>query len=132
MKGLDTNVLVRYLVQDDRIQSQKAEQFIERECTRESPGFINRIVLCELVWVLESAYGYSQATIAGVLEKILRTRQFQIENLEAAWIALREYQKREAEFTDYLISAVNRQSGCDHTVTFDKKAGQKKGFVLLR
>lgn len=131
MKGLDTNVLVRYLVQDDPVQSKKAEQFIERECSRESPGFINRIVLCELVWVLESAYGYSQATIAGVLEKILRTRQLQIENLEAAWIALREYQKRGAEFTDSLLATVNRQWGCEHTVTFDKKAGQQEGFVLL-
>jgi predicted nucleic-acid-binding protein len=61
MIGLDTNVLARYLVRDD-------------------PGFINRIVLCELVWVLESAYGYSKDTIVAVLEKLLRTSQLKISN----------------------------------------------------
>ena len=55
MNGLDTNILVRHLVQDDPVQSKKASQFILTTCTREVPGVINRIVLCELVWVLESA-----------------------------------------------------------------------------
>lgn len=131
MKGIDTNVLVRYLVQDDPLQAKKAGRFIERECSSESPGFINRIVLCELVWVLESAYGYTSAAIAAVLEKILRTRQLKIENLEAAWIALREYQKGGADFADNLLAVVNRQWGCKHTVTFDKKAGPREGFLLI-
>jgi predicted nucleic acid-binding protein len=80
MIGLDTNVLVRYLVQDDPGQSRKATQVIAKQCTRDDPGFINRIVLCELVWVLESAYGYSKDTIVAVLEKLLRTSQLKIED----------------------------------------------------
>ena len=80
MIGLDTNVLVRHLVQDDPAQSHAATQVITKRCTRDEPGFINRIVLCELVWVLESAYGYSKDTIVVVLDKILRTSQLKIES----------------------------------------------------
>jgi predicted nucleic acid-binding protein len=69
MIGIDTNVLVRHLVQDDLRQARAATQVITQRCTRDDPGFINRIVLCELVWVLESAYGYPKVTIVAVLEK---------------------------------------------------------------
>lgn len=76
---------IRHLVQDDPGQSRKAAQVIAKECTRDNPGFINRIVLCELVWVLESAYGYSKDTIVAVLEKLLRTSQLKIEDTQSAW-----------------------------------------------
>lgn len=131
MIGLDTNVLVRYLVQDDPAQSRAAAHLIERECTKESPGFINRIVLCELVWVLESAYGYSKTAIAGVLEKVLRTSQFHVEEVSVAWTAFRRYQKGHADFADCLLGVVNRQHGCDRTVTLDRQAGKLEGFELL-
>lgn len=131
MIGLDTNVLVRYFVQDDPGQSRKASQLIARECTREKPGVINRIVLCELVWVLETSYGYSKETIAGVLEKVLRTSQFQVEDVQAAWTAFRLYQKRKADFADCLIGTVNRAQGCERTVTFDRQAGEIEGFEML-
>jgi len=87
--GLDTNVLVRYLVRDNPDQAQIAAAAIASDCTRESPAFINRIVLCELVWVLESAYGYSKETIIGVLEKVFRTAQFQVEDVQKAWTAFK-------------------------------------------
>ncbi len=131
MRGLDTNVLVRHLVQDDPGQSKKASQFITRECSRESPCLLNRIVLCELVWVLESAYGYPKEIIATVLERILRTSQFVIEGRQAAWAALNKYQKGGADFADYLLATVNCELGCAHTVTLDKKAGREAGFVLI-
>jgi predicted nucleic-acid-binding protein len=129
--GLDTNVLVRHLVQDDAGQSRKASQLIARGCTKEAPGFINRIVLCELVWVLESAYGYSKETIVGVLEKVLRTSQFQVEDLHVVWTAFRLYQKGKADFADCLLGTFNRHHGCDRTVTFDQQAGKLEGFELL-
>jgi predicted nucleic-acid-binding protein len=129
--GLDTNVLVRYLVQDDPAQSRTASQVIARECTRESPGFINRIVLCELVWVLESAYGYSKDTIAEVMEKVLRTSQFRIEDVQTAWTAFRLYQKGRADFADCLLGVTNRSHGCERTVTFDRQAGKLDGFDML-
>ncbi len=131
MNGLDTNILVRHLVQDDQVQSKKASHFILTTCTRESPGVINRIVLCELVWVLESAYAYPRRQIADVLEKVLMTNQFGVEDLSAAWIALRSYRDGPADFSDYFLARVNRELGCTRTVTFDKQAGKTEGFELL-
>ena len=85
MIGIDTNVLVRHLVQDDPRQAHAATQVITKQCTRDNPGFINRIVLCELVWVLESAYGYSKDTIVNVLDRLLRTSQLRVEDAQTAW-----------------------------------------------
>ena len=131
MIGLDTNVLVRHLVQDEPSQSRKATQVITRQCTRDDPGFINRVVLCELVWVLESAYGYSKDAIVPVLEKVLRTSQLKIEDVQAAWTAFRLYQKGKADFADCLLGATNRIGGCEWTVTFDQPASKLEGFQLL-
>ncbi|OQW62594.1 MAG: PIN domain-containing protein [Nitrospira sp. ST-bin4] len=131
MIGLDTNVLVRYLVRDNPDQAQIAAEAIARDCTRESPAFINRIVLCELVWVLESAYGYSKETIIGVLEKVFRTAQFQVEDVQTAWTAFRLYQKGKADFSDCLLGTVNRERGCERTITFDQDAGKLAEFDLL-
>ena len=131
MIGLDTNVLVRHLVQDDPGQSRKATQLITKQCTRDDPGFINRVVLCELVWVLESAYGYSKDTIVAVLDKLLRTSQLKIEDVQAAWTAFRMYQKGKADFADCLLGTTNRIGGCERTVTFDQSASKLQGFQLL-
>ena len=130
MTGIDTNVLIRYLVQDDPDQGKKAARFIASECSADAPGLINRIVMYELVWVLESAYGYLREKVVLPLEKILRTTQFSIEDHEEAWISFREYQAG-GDFADSFIAAVNRRVGCAHTVTFDRKAGGRPGFVLL-
>ena len=131
MIGLDTNVLVRHLVQDDPGQSRKATQVITTQCTRDDPGFINRIVLCELVWVLEGAYGYSKNTIVAVLEKLLRTSQLKIEDPQAAWTAFRLYQTGKADFADCLLGTSNRLGGCETTVTFDHAAGKLEGFRVI-
>ena len=128
MIGIDTNVLVRHLVQDDLSQSRAATQVITKQCTRDDPGFINRIVLCELVWVLESAYGYPKDTIVAVLEKLLRTSQLKIEDAQSAWTAFRMYQKGKADYADCLLGVTNRQAGCDSTVTFDHAAVKLEGF----
>jgi predicted nucleic-acid-binding protein len=130
LRALDTNVLVRFLVRDDETQYRKAEEFIVRDCSSEDPCLVNRIVLCELVWVLESSYGYSARTIASALESVMQLRQLQIEDTQDAWVAWREYCEG-ADFADSFLGAVNRRLGCDHTVTFDKRAAKREGFVLL-
>ena len=131
MIGIDTNVLVRHLVQDDPRQSRVATQIITKQCTRESPGCINPIVLCELVWVLESAYGYSKATIINVIDKLLRTSQFRIEDAQSVWISFRMYQQGKVDFADCLLGTTNQLNGCDVTVTFDQAASKLDGFELL-
>ncbi|HEY6420879.1 MAG TPA: type II toxin-antitoxin system VapC family toxin [Candidatus Binataceae bacterium] len=130
MKALDTNVLLRYLLRDDPAQARTAKSFIDRECSAEAPGFINRIVLCETVWVLERGYSYSRDAVYEVLGNLLLAQQLAIEDRDEALAALREYREG-ADFSDSMIAAINRRLGCEYTATFDQKAGRREGFRLL-
>jgi predicted nucleic-acid-binding protein len=131
MIGLDTNILIRYLTQDDPEQSGKAVQEIERELTAGQTFFIADIVLCELVWVLETAYGYERRTLAPVLEKILRTRQFQFENKDLMWKSLADYRDKKGDFADHLIGNVGHKADCRETLTFDAGLKDNPLFRVL-
>lgn len=131
MTGLDTNILVRYITQDDSTQAALATHFIEQNCSGESPGFINHIVLCELVWVLKRCFKADQAQALQVIEQILRTVQLRIQEPQVAWKALKLAQKGKADFADFLSIQVNLANGCDETVTFDKAAAEISGATLL-
>jgi predicted nucleic-acid-binding protein len=131
VKGLDTNVLLRFLIQDDKIQGQAASAYLRRTCTADDPGFVNRIALCEIVWVLESAYGYSRSAVADVIERILRTAEFLVEDKDLAHAALTDYRRSNADFADVLMAKINRAHGCDGTATFDRKAAALDEFELL-
>jgi predicted nucleic-acid-binding protein len=122
MKGIDTNVLARYIVQDDPTQSLLATHFIEKEATKDGAIFITGIILCELVWVLETAYAYAKQDVGMVLEKILKTSQFFIYQSEILWQSLRNYQKDSMDFADSYIAHLNAAHDCEYTVSFDKKA----------
>ena len=132
MKGVDTNVLVRYLVRDDPDQTAVADRFIEGDCTADAPAFIAHIVLCELVWVLSSGYGYRRSDALKVVEQMLRVAQFRIESLQTVWQALADAREGTADFSDYLLARANGSRGCKYTVRFDKKAGDHEMFQLLR
>ena len=131
MTGLDTNVLVRYIVQDDPRQSRLAEEFIERSCDETTPGFISQIVLCELVWVLRRSYGYSKEIISQVLRQILSTKELRVEQSSCVWRAVKAFESGGADFSDYLLGAFHQQEGCRFTVTFDEKAARSDLFSLL-
>jgi len=132
MIGLDTNVLVRYIVQDDPKQSRIATRLIESRCTPDSPGYISFIVLVEVVWVLARAYGYSRAVISGVLQQILSTAELAVEDHAIAWLALTDYQGGIPSYSDCLIGRIHQTKGCETTVTFDKKAARLEIFQLLK
>jgi predicted nucleic-acid-binding protein len=129
--GLDTNVVIRYLVQDDKKQSAAATRFIEKTLTTDAPGYINHTSLCEIVWVLQRCYGVTRPQIREIVEGLLTTKQFNVENVEVTWKALRAFAASKADFCDALISQVNIHHGCEYTVTFDKKAASLPGFNLL-
>ena len=131
MIGLDTNVLVRYIVQDDAIQGTQAARFIESQCSVEQPGWIDSITLCELVWVLESAYGYSRGVVADILRQILSTAELSVESTDQAWAALRAYDSGGADFADYLMGIRNRAQNCDSTCTLDKRAARSPWHRLI-
>lgn len=116
-------MLVRYLTRDDPAQYRAAKRFLESHCTSERPGYVNVIVLCELVWVLKGAYGASKEAIVRTLDQILRTRQLQVQQRDQVRAALEDYKHSEADFADCLIGQLNRHAGCSDTVTFDRVAG---------
>ena len=127
MIGLDTNVLLRYLLKDDAAQAARAE----RELERDERFLIDGIVLCELVWVLEAGYGFSRADIAVALERILATAQFEIESQDLVLAALDDFRRSAADFSDCLIGRRNRGAGAPETVTFDRSLKGLQGFRLL-
>ena len=131
MIGLDTNVVIRYLVQDDKKQSAAATRFIENALTTDAPGYINHISLCEIVWVLQRCYGVTKPQVREIIEGLLTTKQLNVENVESTWKALRAYDENSANLCDALIGQVNIHSGCEYTVTFDKKAASLPGFDIL-
>ena len=130
MIGLDTNVLVRYLTQDDPAQAKKAIRTIEAGASEDSAFFITSVVMCELVWVLESAYGYGQEQLVPVLEQILRTRQFRFEDKDLHSQALNDY-RTGGDFSDHLIGRIGTRAGCLHTLTFDRSLKRCAHFQVL-
>ena len=122
MIGLDTNVLARYIVQDDPEQARAATSFIEARCTAQSPGYVSVPVLVELVWVLTAAYRYEKPVVASVIRQVLRTTEFLVEDREVTWAALREFEAGSADFADCLIAHRNHARGCKQTYTFDRAA----------
>ena len=130
MTGLDTNVLVRLLTADNREQHQLASAYVRAHCTTETPGFINRVVLVELVWVLESAYEYARDEIATAVEGVLRTSELTIENASSAWKAVAAYREG-ADFADAMIAATNEEVGAERTVTLDERAAKRIPQLLL-
>lgn len=128
MIGIDTNVLVRYITQDDNQQSKRASKLLENTLTQNNCGLISKIVLCELTWVLSHAYTYSKEQIATVIQQILITEELIIEDSENAFHALRYYENGKAGFADYFIAQTHQAMGAEYTVTFDKKALKEKFF----
>ena len=118
MIGLDTNVLIRYLTQDDPEQASRAGRVIEG-CTKDAPGLVSLVVLCELVWVLRGAYGYEKRLVVEVLELILAIGVLQVEAEPVARSSLAAYRRGPADFADYVIIFSNAASGCAWTYSFD-------------
>ena len=131
MIGLDTNVLVRYIVQDDPEQARLATQALEAQCTSKSPGLINVIVLCKLIWVLARGYGYDRQLVGLVIRRILSSPELLVEEDEAVWQALKVYEQGTADFSDYLLGLLNHRAGASPTLTFDRKAATESFFELL-
>ena len=122
MIGIDTNVLVRYIAQDDRAQSRRATALIERECSESEPGFVGLLVLAEVVWVAQSCYSASREEQRQIVRRILETRQLIVQESETVWQALHLFEQGKADFADCLVERTAAAVGCKRMVTFDKAA----------
>lgn len=130
MIGLDTNVLVRYIMQDDPKQSPKAGKLIE-SLDDTNRGYIALVSVIELVWVLSACYDLTREQIAQALDVMLRTKQFAVEQAEQVLRALRVFVASKADFADCLIERSAAQAGCDKTMTFDAGAAKHAGMTLI-
>lgn len=131
MIGIDTNVLVRYLTQDDAIQVRKVDAFLDAAVEDGSRLRVDEIVLCEAVWVLRAAYRLGKPAIAEALDRVISTGIFTFDDRELLRGALADYLDGPGDFADYVIGRRNVRAGCEHTVTFDRQLSGGSSFVLL-
>lgn len=131
MIGLDTNILVRYLTQDDPVQSAIATAIFERRLTAKNPGFISIVAMVETVWVLDRAYGLPAKQIAAAVERLLQVEVLTIENEQEVFTAMIAMKQGRGSLGDALIAELGKRAGCSRTLTFDRKASQLRGFELV-
>lgn len=132
MIGIDTNIVVRYLTQDDPLQSAKATEIIERRLTEDEPGFISIVAMIETIWVLDRAYGFTTQEIAQAIERLLQTEVLLLEHEHQVFTAMIALRKGQGSFADAIIAALGLKAGCPYTLTFDQKAKRLAGFKLLQ
>ena len=130
MIGLDTNILVRYLVQDDAVQAAKAIALIEQDLSEAEPAFVSVVTVAETAWVLERSYGCEDSEIAGAIERLLQLEVLQIESEQEVFTAMIALKEGQGSFADALIGALGVKAGCSRTLTFDKKALRLGSFQL--
>ena len=130
MIGLDTNVLVRYIMQDDPRQSPKATRLVG-SLTAGSPGLVPLVSVVELVWVLSSCYGLTREQLVQALELMLRTKEIIIDGADLVTKALRIFKVSNADFADCLIERTASSAGCTKTMTFDISAAKTAGMTLI-
>lgn len=131
MIGLDTNVLVRYLTEDDPVQSRRAAALIRTVVARGDRCYLSPVVLCELAWVLRGAYDITKADLLETLERLMATTQFVIGDKDVVRAAIEAYRDGRADFADYVIGASHHEAGCRRTATFDRRLRGGAHFQVL-
>jgi predicted nucleic-acid-binding protein len=129
--GLDTNVLVRYITQDDPKQSRLANTLIEG-LDDTSPGFVTLVTVVELCWVLESSYSFSRQQFAEVMQTLMAVDAIKLDRAASVASAVRSYVASNADFSDCLIERLCVTAGCERTMTFDKAAAKSAGMTLIK
>ena len=131
MIGLDTNVLLRYLTQDDPAQSPRATEIIERRLTELEPGFVSIVCILEIVWVLKSLFKRSRQEIANDIEMILAADTLEVQNEQEVYYAVVSLRNGTGTFEDALIGSLGVWRGCSATLTFDEDAARRlHGFLI--
>jgi predicted nucleic-acid-binding protein len=129
MIGLDTNILVRFIAQDDPINSPKANS-IMRSLSVEEPGWIAVSAMAEFAWVMNRKFRVSRPDVYAMLNMFLTWPEIVVEQADLVRYAANLFHNGGAEFTDYLVACSGRNAGCSHTLTFDRKAARSAGMTL--
>ena len=128
MIGLDTNVLVRFLVEDDAGQAARAKNVVQHAIERDERLFVSDVVMCELAWVLERAYGLGRAELTETLRALLSAKHLTMGNADVLARALAAHGSGRGGFPDYVIRETARGAGCQTVATFDKALLREPGF----
>jgi predicted nucleic-acid-binding protein len=131
MIAVDTNVLVRYLVEDDAEQTRRAESLFRRALAAGEAIFVSEIVLCELVWVLKTAYRLRREEIVDMLATFVRAKQLELSDKDLIHRALGAFRTGRGDFADYVIRERARAAGCAIIATFDKQLWAEEGFQKI-
>jgi len=126
MVALDTNVIVRYIAQDDPSQSEAATRIFEEVISEENHGFITSIAMCETIWVLARAYGQPREKLAQVIEALLKADNLELEHRDLVWSARDDFLRGKADFSDYLLARIGKARGASTTLSFDGNALKSK------
>ena len=130
MIGLDTNILIRYLVQDEPAQAARATALIERDLSEAEPAYVSVLAMAETAWVLERVYRCESSEIAAAIERLLQLDVLRIESEQEVFTAMIALKEGRGSFADALIGALGTKAGCSRTLTFDKKALRLGSFQL--
>jgi len=128
MIGLDTNIVVRYLTQDDPVQSAVATEIMEQRLSEDDPGFVSIVAIVETVWVLHRAYAMASQEVGAAVERLLQADALVLENEQDVFTAMITLKEKRGSFADALIAQLSARAGCAHTLTFDRKALSLSGF----
>jgi predicted nucleic-acid-binding protein len=131
MIGLDTNVILRYLLQDDPKQTRQANQIFDRQLSEQNLGFISLVTVLEIVWVLRNLLKQNPSQIASHLENLLTADSLEVQNQQEVFDAVFALKSGTGEFEDALIGALNVWAGCSYTLTFDRKAARMPRFRAI-
>ena len=131
MIGLDTNIVLRYLLQDDPKQTRQANQILDRRLSEQNPGFISLVTVLEIVWVLRSLLKQTASQIATHIEHLLAADSLEVQNEQQVFEAAFALKRGAGEFEDALIGALNAWAGCSSTLTFDRKAARLPHFQVI-
>lgn len=129
MIGLDTNVLVRFLVRDDEEHHQRVVGLLRRGAAEGKVFFVGDVVLAEVVWVLRSRYRCERVEIASVIRQLAEAEELVFESTSRVVRALRAYERGSGGFADHLIAERARDAGCGALVTFDKALHSDRFFL---
>jgi predicted nucleic-acid-binding protein len=124
MIGVDSNVLLRLFTRDDLEQAAVAARYLS-ERTESDPAFVSAVVICELVWVLQKSYGYSDTKVHEALDSLFQSANVVIENAELLDRAISEARKQQAGIADCIIAALAAEAGATKTVTFDQTTAKR-------
>ncbi len=132
MIGIDTNVMLRFLLKDDARQSARALRFMRDEISAVHPSYVSVVTLLEIVWVLDSLYGFNTEQQMAVVEDLLAVESLEIAERTAIARAVNVSRSAKADFQDCLVAILGERAGCSATVTFDARAAKRVGMTLLR